>query len=297
MSIRQITIIGNGLIGGSLGLALKKHRFPGRIVGSDRAPVLERAQEKGAIDRGHTNPVDAVQGSDVVVLATPVVPIIDLIERLGPALAASSLLTDVGSTKAEVVARATKVFKKAAGQRFLAGHPMAGKEQAGVEFADADLFQGAAWFFTPLTGQDIYRGRSGEFLEWVEKIGARIAVLDAAEHDQLCAWISHLPQMISTALAASLVDEFGAAPLLEAGGRALREMTRISSSPYSMWRDVAITNKKNIADALLKLEQRLAHIRENLDSRELAAEFERAHQLKKERRQKINLSRRRGGPE
>ena len=88
--------------------------------------------------------------------------------------------------------------------------------------------------------------------------------------------------MISTALAATLVDEYGEdAPLLETGGRALREMTRISASPYSMWRDVALTNKKNISDALLKLEQRLAHIRENLDTRELAMEFERAHHLRK----------------
>jgi prephenate dehydrogenase len=282
MPIRQITIIGNGLIGGSLGLALKKRKFRGRIVGSDRAPVLERAQNKGAIDEGHTNPADAVHGSDVVVLATPVVAIIDLIERLGPALPAKTLLTDVGSTKAQVVARATKALGKAASQRFLAGHPMAGKEQAGVEFADADLFQGAAWFFTPLPGQDVYRGLCGDFLDWVEKIGARVANMDSVEHDRLCAWISHLPQMISTALAASLVDQFGEdAPLLEAGGRALREMTRISSSPYSMWRDIAITNKDNLADALLKLEQRLAHIRENLDSRELSAEFERAHQLRK----------------
>jgi len=292
MPIRQITIVGNGLIGGSLGLALKKHKFRGRIVGSDRAPVLERAQEKGAIDEGYTNPADAVHGSDVVVLATPVLAVIDLIERLAPALPAKTLLTDVGSTKSQVVARATKILGKAAGQRFLAGHPMAGKEQAGVEFAEADLFQGAAWFFTPLPGQDVYRGLCGEFLDWVEKIGARIASLNAAEHDQLCAWISHLPQMISTALAASLVEEFGEdAPLLEAGGRALREMTRISSSPYSMWRDVAITNKNNLGDALLKLEQRLAHIRENLDSRELAVEFERAHHLKK------NSPRRHGGTE
>jgi prephenate dehydrogenase len=295
MSIRQITIVGNGLIGGSLGLALKKHKFAGRIVGSDRAPVLERAQEKGAIDEGHTNPADAVQGSDVVLLATPVVAVIDLIERLGPGMPSKTLLTDVGSTKAAVAARAAKVFGKTAGHRFLAGHPMAGKEQAGVEFADADLFQGAAWFFTPLPGQDIYKGLAGEFLEWVEKIGARIASLPPEEHDQLCAWISHLPQMISTALAASLVDEFGGAPLLEAGGRALREMTRISSSPYSMWRDVAITNKENIADAMLKLEQRLAHIRENLDSRELAAEFERAHELKKERGIKASPQRKRPG--
>jgi prephenate dehydrogenase len=123
---------------------------------------------------------------------------------------------------------------------------------------------------------------SGEYLQWVEKIGARIASMDAEEHDELCGWISHVPQMISTALAAALVDEYGEdAPLLEAGGRALREMTRTSSSPYSMWRDVALTNKANIRRALLKLEQHLAHIRENLDTRELAMEFERAHQLKK----------------
>ena len=282
MSIRQITIIGNGLIGGSLGLALKKHHFPGRIIGCDSAPVLERAIDKGTIHQGHTNPTDAIHGSDVVVLAAPVAAIIGLIELIGPALPAETLLTDVGSTKARILASASKVFGPAAAHRYLAGHPMAGKEQAGAESADPDLFQGAAWFFTPLSGQDIYKGVSGEFLEWIEKIGARIATLDAAAHDQLCAWISHLPQMISTALAASLVDQFGEdAPLLEAGGRALREMTRISSSPYSMWRDIALTNQQNIADALEKLEQRLAHIRENLDSRELAAEFERAHQLKK----------------
>src|SRR6202163_4019261 len=113
-------------------------------------------------------------------------------------------------------------------------------------------------------------------------MGALPVTMGAAEHDQLCAWISHLPQMISTALAATLVDEYGEdAPLLETGGRALREMTRISGSPYSMWRDVALTNKKNIQRALLKLEQRLAHIRENLDSKELALEFERAHHLGK----------------
>ena len=102
------------------------------------------------------------------------------------------------------------------------------------------------------------------------------------EHDRLCAWISQVPQMISTALAAALVEEFGEeAPLLSTGGRALREMTRISASPYSMWRDIAISNKKNLEDALLKVEQRLAHIRENLATRQLAEEFEQAHGLKK----------------
>jgi prephenate dehydrogenase len=282
MPFKQATIIGTGLIGGSIGLALKRRHLAQTLVGCDRAPVLERAQHLGAIDAGNTNPADAVRGSDLVVLATPVLPILDLIDRLGAALPASTLVTDAGSTKMEVVLRAAKAFGRRAGQRFLAGHPMAGKEQSGVEFADAELFRGAAWLFTPLPGQNVHAGACGEFVRAVEGMGARVAVLDAAEHDRFCAWISHLPQMISTALAATLVDEFGSdAPVLDIGGRALREMTRIAGSPYSMWRDIALTNKKNIADAMHKLEQRMAQIRENLDSRELAVEFERAHELKK----------------
>jgi prephenate dehydrogenase len=282
LPIRQITIIGTGLIGGSFALALKKRHFAGRIIGCDRAPVLERAQKRGAIDDGCTIPADAARGSQIILLATPVSGIIEMIGRLGPALPSNALLTDVGSTKAQVLAQAKAVFGKNTGLRFLAGHPMAGKEQAGIEFADPDLFQGTAWFLTPVPGQKLYAGLSGEYLECVESMGARIASMDAGQHDQLCAWISHVPQMISTALAAALVDEFGEdAPLLEAAGRNLREMTRTSSSPYSVWRDIALTNKKNIQSALLKLEQRLAHIRENLDTRELALEFERAHQLRK----------------
>jgi prephenate dehydrogenase len=285
MAIRQITIIGTGLIGGSLALALKKHKFAGRIVGCDREATLEKARNRGAIDDGSANPGDAVRGSQVVVLATPVLAIVDLIERLGPALPAKTLLTDVGSTKAVVVQQALKVFGKNAGRRFLAGHPMAGKELSGVDYADAELFQNAVWFLTPLPGQDLRNlgdGPAAEFAGWIDQIGARIAMVPPEEHDRLCAWISHLPQMISTALAAALVEEYGdEAPLLPAGGRALREMTRISASPYSMWRDIAISNKQNIEDALLKLEQRLAHIRENLGTRQLAEEFEMAHQLRR----------------
>jgi Prephenate dehydrogenase len=282
MAIRQITIIGTGLIGGSLALALRKKKFAGRIVGCDREGTLERARMRGAIDDGTVNPGDAMHGSQVVVLATPVLAICDLIERVGPALSARALLTDVGSTKTAVIERALKVFGKNAGKRFLAGHPMAGKEMSGVDFADADLFKNAVWFLSPLPDQNLNEGLFAEFAGWIDAIGARIAMLPAEEHDRLCAWISHLPQMISTALAASLVEEFGAeAPVLAAGGRALQEMTRISASPYSMWRDVAISNKKNLQDALWKVEQRLAHIRENLATRELAAEFEQAHELRK----------------
>src|SRR5215471_15486933 len=285
MSFRQITIIGTGLIGGSLALALRKRKFAGRIVGCDREGTLERARMRGAIDEGTVNPGDAVRGSQLVVLATPVLAICDLIDRLATVLPSRTLLTDVGSTKTAVVERAKAVFGKSAGKRFLAGHPMAGKELSGVDFADGDLFQNAVWFLSPLPDQNLNEGSFAEFSGWIDAIGARIAILPAEDHDRLCAWISHVPQMMSTALAAALVEEFGAeAPVLPAGGRALQEMTRISASPYSMWRDVAISNQKNLASALWKVEQRLAHIRENLATRELAAEFERAHELRKKKK-------------
>jgi prephenate dehydrogenase len=282
LPIHQITIIGTGLIGGSLGLALKKQKFPGKIVGCDREATLVKARDRCAIDEGFADPGDAVRGSQLIVLATPVLAVIDLIARLGPALPTNAMLTDVGSTKSAVTQQAAKILGKHASQRFLAGHPMAGKELSGVDYADADLFQNAIWFLTPLPEQNLNEGLFVEFTDWIDRIGARIAILPPDDHDRLCAWISHLPQMISTALAATLVEEFGEeAPLLPTGGRALHEMTRISASPYSMWRDVAITNKKNLENALLKLEQRLAHIRENLTSKQLAQEFELAHRLKK----------------
>ena len=275
MPINQITIVGTGLIGGSFALALRKRKFAGRIVGCDRESALQKAKMRGVIDSGSVEPFDAVRGSQLVVLATPVLAIVDLIGRLGPSLPSTTLLTDVGSTKSAVAEQALKVFGKSANKRFLAGHPMAGKEHSGVDYADADLFHNAVWFLTPLPGQNVHQGLFAEFAGWIDQIGARIAMLPPEDHDRLCAWISHVPQMISTALAATLVEEFGEeAPLLPAGGRALREMTRISASPYSMWRDIAISNKKNLEDALLKVEQRLAHIRENLSSRQLAEEFE-----------------------
>src|SRR5690348_10996977 len=128
MAIRQITIIGTGLIGGSLALAVRKKKFAGRIVGRHGGGTLGRARRRGAIEVGAGERGEAGRGSQLVVLATPVLAIMDLIERVGPILSAKTLLTDVGSTKATVVERAVKVFGKHAGKRFLAGHPMAGKE-------------------------------------------------------------------------------------------------------------------------------------------------------------------------
>jgi len=277
MKLRQITIIGTGLIGSSLALALKKHGFAGRIVGCDKAEVLARAKKRKALDAGVTEPARAIAGSDIVVLATPVGQILDLIERLGPRLEPQAFLTDVGSTKVEIVARARAVFGAEAPQHFLGGHPMAGREHAGIEHADADLFQGAPWLFTPQPGQQVKQGLSGEFLKLVKRVGAKPVLLEAERHDRLCACTSHLPQMLSTALAAAIEEEFGGdAQLRAVRGRALSDMTRLAASPYAMWRDIALTNSANIEAALLRLEQKLAHMRENLRTAELREEFERA---------------------
>jgi prephenate dehydrogenase len=282
--IRQVTIVGTGLMGGSLALALRQRGL--RVVGCDRPRVLAKAEEIRAIDAGVENPARACVGSDVVILAANVGGIIDSIENLGPMLPRNVLLTDIGSTKVEVLKRARSVFGSASATRFLGGHPMSGKEHSGIENADASLFAGAAWIFTPEEGElpDV----AHEYMDLIASLGVSVLHLSAEQHDRLVAWTSHLPQMLSTAFAAVLQDEAEStesesitrAQMQSVGGRALREMTRIASSPYSMWRDIALTNAAEIDRALLKLEQRLAHIRENLRTPELRAEFERAAKFK-----------------
>ncbi len=280
--MRQITIIGTGLIGGSFALALKKRGLGVRVIGCDRPPVLERARARGAIDDAVVEPEAAIAGSELVLLATPVGAILDLIERIGPLLPPQTLLTDTGSTKAEIVNKARAIFGNDADARFLPGHPMAGKEHGGIEHADAELFSGATWILTPVSADTARPPSAAAFLDLLAALGARPMFFDAALHDRLCAYISHLPQLVSTALAASLLDEFRDDPrLLNLGGRALHDMTRLAQSPYSVWRDITLTNSANIEAALLCLEQRLAHLRENLRRRELESEFSRAREFPK----------------
>jgi len=277
---KQITIVGTGLIGGSLGLALKRAPFRGRIVGCDEPAVLAVAQRRKAIDRGEPDCGQALRGSELVVLATPVGAIIDFLDRFGPALGKGIFVTDVGSTKEEIVARAQKVFGRGAAERFLGGHPMAGRERGGIEHAEAGLFRGAPWFVTPLAGQALDRGPAAEWLALLERLGTRVTTMSAERHDRIVAFTSHLPQMVSTALAATLAEfrERSGADIASAGGRALQEMTRLAASPYDMWRDIALTNTANLGDALLQMEQKLAHLRENLRTRELEEEFVRARE-------------------
>src|SRR5580704_17628030 len=278
MKIQRITIVGTGLIGSSVGLALRAAQFPGEIIGWDRHPSqAQLALERGAVDTVAGDAMTAAVSSDLVLLSGPVFAIQDWMEKLAPLLKPHQLVTDVGSVKVAIAERARPLYGGSHQPGFLPGHPMAGKEVSGAANADAQLFAKAVWLFTEFADHPL----AAEWRAWVERFGCRTMDILAARHDEICAWVSHLPQFLSTALSAMLEDRFGDAPDLRAiGGRALREMTRLGASPYSMWRDVAHTNQEAIAEALLSLEQRLTHLRENLKTPELRDEFERANRFR-----------------
>jgi prephenate dehydrogenase len=277
-AIQRITIVGTGLIGASTGLALRVAQFPGEIVGWDRhSSQAQIALDRGAIDVIAADPITAATSSDVVLLSGPVFTIQEWLEKLAPLLQPHQLITDVGSVKVAIAQRAQPLFGGPGQAGFLPGHPMAGKEVSGAAHADANLFANAVWLFTEFAQHPL----DIEWRAWVERFGCRIMDIQAARHDEICAWVSHLPQFLSTALSAMLEDRFGDAPDLRAiGGRALREMTRLGASPYSMWRDVAHTNGEPIEEALSALEQRLTHLRENLKTPELRDEFELANRFR-----------------
>jgi prephenate dehydrogenase len=276
--IHRIAIIGTGLIGASVGLALRAAQFPGEILGWDRhSSESQLALESGAVDTVAGDAIDAALTADLVLLSGPVFAIQDWLEKLAPHLKPHQLVTDVGSVKVAIAERARPLFGAPGQAGFLPGHPMAGKEVSGAVHADAQLFANAVWLFTEFPGHPL----AAEWRAWVERFGCRTMDIQAVRHDEICAWVSHLPQFLSTALSAMLEDRFGDAPDLRAiGGRALREMTRLGASPYSMWRYIAHTNEAAIAESLLSMEQRLTHMRENLKTPELRDEFARANRFR-----------------
>ena len=281
-------IIGTGLIGASLGLALKAlgPAFGGTVLGWDAsAAELAKALAIGAIDEGLGSAEAALMPgmADVYLLATPVLPILDWMQRLAPVVGEGQVVTDVGSTKREIARLARTMYNGPGQAVFLPSHPMAGKESGGAALAEGGLFRGAAWMFTPLPAGESEQAR--QWRGWIEAIGARTIDVGEDEHDRVCAWVSHLPQMLATALAALLEGTFGDDPagraLVDAiGGRALRETTRLGSSPYSMWRDIALTNTEPIAGSLFALEQELAHLREKLRTPELREAFVSANRFR-----------------
>jgi prephenate dehydrogenase len=284
--IERILILGTGLIGASTGLALRAAGFTGRIDGWDQSSLeLGAAHQMGAIDGCAGNQWGALElarQADVILLAVPVLAIKDWMQQLAGVTSAGQLITDVGSTKLEICELAQTLFNAPDKAAFLPGHPMAGKESGGALLAEAKLFNGAMWLFTPTHAEPT--PIEVEWRSWIGFLGARTLDMAPARHDEMCAWVSHLPQMLSTALAALLEDRFGDAPEIAAiGGRALRETTRLGASPYSMWRDVAITNTDPIAETLHALEQRLAHVRENLRTPGLRDEFSLANKFRARR--------------
>lgn len=285
--MRRVLIVGTGLMGTSVGLALRERGFAGDIIGTGpTVDTLKIAQSLGAIDSWvRSNEADLVAPTvDVVLLAGPVMSILDWLQRLAPLLKERQMVTDVGSTKVEIAALASKLYNRPRTARFLPGHPMAGKESGGALMADAKLFEGATWLFTPLAGTP--GEQELEWRSWVSRMGARTMDISPPRHDEICAWVSHLPQMVATALSALLEETFasdaaGREEIAAIGGRALREMTRLGASPYSMWRDIARSNPEAIAKTLHALEQRLAHLRENLNTPELREEFRLANHFRR----------------
>src|SRR5580700_2170877 len=286
--MERILIVGTGLLGASTGLALRTHGFAGEVIGWDRDPAaLQTALRLGAFTSAAQDPLPAAKESDLIVLAAPVLAILDWMSQLAGVLGPHQLVTDVGSTKQRITEAATAHYNQPGRAAFLPGHPMAGKEVSGAGHAEGELFRGAVWLFTPdnaFAPEPKAVAATVEFRALVEGFGCRTLDMDAARHDELLAWVSHLPQFLSTAFSALLEDEFGGdAEMRAIGGRALRETTRLGSSPYSMWRDVALSNTDPIAASLHALEQRLAHLRENLRTPELKEEFATANEFRSRR--------------
>lgn len=285
--IERIAILGTGLLGTSVGLALRAAGYRGELTGWNRgAAGAQAAMAMKAVDTIATDPLETARGSQVTVLAVPIYATLDLMEKLAGVLGPEQLLTDVGSTKRVIAETGMRLYNQPERAAFLPGHPMAGKERGGAELGDANLFRGAVWLFTDDPQAQRTAGAAElvkSWREWVTAMGSKTIDLGPARHDELVAWVSHLPQFVATALSALLEDEVGDAPeLRDVGGRALREMTRLGASPFSMWRDIAHTNTEAVEAALLALEQRLAYLRENLRTPVLREEFEQANRFRRE---------------
>lgn len=264
-----VAVVGVGLIGGSFALAMRQAGLADRILGVSSPATLEKAKNLGIIDKGLALE-EAVPQADLVFLSATIRAIIETIPQLGSLVKAGALVTDAGSTKRSIIAAARTVD----GLSFVGGHPMAGKEQSGVEQADAALFQGRPWVLTPAREAD--RQRIPELQSMLEALGARPIVMSAAEHDAVVARTSHLPQLLSTGLAASLSGHFRQEAPLPAGP-GLLDATRLAQSPYAVWKDILETNRDEISramsDFLDEWKEQYTRLADDVDLRD---QFERA---------------------
>ncbi len=259
----SFTIIGLGLMGGSFALALKE-RGVGRQVWSvnRRATVIDRAIELGAVDGGTTNITEGVADADIVVLATPVRVIIDQLRQIGPHLKPGCLVLDLGSTKSDIV-RAMESLP--AGVEPVGGHPMCGKEVAGIFAAEASLYEGAVFPLTPLERTSPAALDLAEYL--VESIGAVPLVIEADRHDQLVAAISHLPYLTAVTLVAAAAEIAREDPLtwpLAASG--FRDTSRLAGSDVTMMFDILATNREHVSGMLHRYRRHLDHLIDLLEN-------------------------------
>jgi len=257
-----VTIVGVGLIGGSFGLALRKAGFRGRLIGVSSPGAIRDALERGAIDEALPL-AEAVAQADLVYLAQPIRRIIQTLATLDPWLRPGSLVTDAGSTKAMIVEQGRQSIHRG---QFLGGHPMAGKEKRGAAEADPNLFAGRTYVLTPSTPEELETATALEFLDWLQAIGAVTITLQPREHDRVVARTSHLPQLLSTALAVTLVGQLESADHLLVAGPGLADTLRLAGSSYEIWGDILATNTAEIDAALAAFIAKVEELRASLGS-------------------------------
>jgi prephenate dehydrogenase len=254
----SIAIVGLGLIGGSIALAVRESWPQSRVFGVDSESVLAHALGAGAIERGF-DAIAALPDVSLVVLAAPVNQNIDLLGEIEPVESGfSRTITDVGGTKRAIVNAARALPE---GIAFVGGHPLGGGERGGFAFARPDLFAGRPWIFTP--DSNTSPEALARLSRFVTGLGARPSIMSAGEHDRVMAFVSHLPQLAASAL----MDAVGAAVQaddLRLAGRGLVDTTRLASSPADVWRDICLTNADSIGNALDCLIQRLTQLRGDL---------------------------------
>lgn len=277
MTIKRLSVIGVGLIGGSLARALKAANACTEIVGWGRnAEQLETAKSLGVIDRAETDLAAAVKDADMIVIGVPVGAVEEILSALKPYLGAQTIVTDVGSTKGSVVEAARNVFGMVP-PRFIPGHPIAGTEQSGVEASLADLFQQRRVILTPDDDSDPDAVKAVR--EMWQQTGAEVTEMSVAHHDEVLAGTSHLPHMLAFTLVDTLARLEDHDDIFRYAAGGFRDFTRIASSNPQMWHDICLNNR----DALLKMLSRftadlqtLAQAIEEGDGKALLDTFERA---------------------
>ena len=280
--LRKLSILGPGLLGGSIGLAVR-HRQVARSVSvwARRPEAADQAWKLGAADEAGTDLARAVADAELVVLATPIGAMCGLAEQIRPLLAPGCVVTDVGSVKYPVVTAVRHALEDRV--RFVGSHPMAGSEQAGIEAARRDLFENAVCIVTPQDDTD--RAALQMVHDFWKALGCSVRTLSPQAHDEIAARVSHLPHLVAAALVNVVCHDGEQA--LQFVGPGFRDATRIAGGPADLWTEIAVENRQEIGRALERLIEELAKIRqalENADAVELRSMLKRAKHLRDELR-------------